>query len=211
MDHNQYLTQAARAHLRPLGFVQKGRSRTWLWDRRWHLLVVEFQPSSWSRGSYLNVGATLLWAPKAHVTFDLGGRVAPFSPLEDEAQFADTAESLALHAVRESTKLYEHLESFEAVALAFEEVESSLGFYHRAIAMGLAGRLSEAVRLFDRLRSDATEGAPDWVLALYANAATLSASVRSAQDFLGHVNELVVSHRSMLKLAHISEPLRSAS
>lgn len=55
-DHNKILNAAAREVLRPLGFRQRGRSRMWFEDRGWWLVLVEFQPSQWSRGSYLNVG-----------------------------------------------------------------------------------------------------------------------------------------------------------
>jgi hypothetical protein len=43
--------------LTPLGLTQRGRSRLWLDDHGWWLIVVEFQPSAWSRGSHLNVSA----------------------------------------------------------------------------------------------------------------------------------------------------------
>lgn len=50
------LEDAARAILRPLDFLQKGRSMTWLADELWWMIVVEFQPSGFSKGFYLNVG-----------------------------------------------------------------------------------------------------------------------------------------------------------
>ncbi len=46
-EHTRLLTAAARSILRPLGCVQKGRSRTWLDDQDWWVGVVEFQPSAW--------------------------------------------------------------------------------------------------------------------------------------------------------------------
>jgi hypothetical protein len=48
----------------------------WLDDHTWWLVVVEFQPSSWSQGSYLNVGAMWLWHDKNRLAGDLGGLVA---------------------------------------------------------------------------------------------------------------------------------------
>src|SRR5256885_11111558 len=70
--HSKLITAAAREILRPLGLFQKGRSRVWLDDQGWWLGVVEFQPSDWSKGSYLNVGANVQHgrrgerAPRAH-------------------------------------------------------------------------------------------------------------------------------------------------
>src|SRR6266513_2483077 len=57
--------------LGPLGFKRKGRSRIWLADRGWWLLVIEFQPSSSRRGAtYLNVGEQHLWIECDHLVFE---------------------------------------------------------------------------------------------------------------------------------------------
>lgn len=53
---NSILNTGAREILRPMGRVRKGRSRTWWDDHGWWLINVEFQPSGFSKGSYLNVG-----------------------------------------------------------------------------------------------------------------------------------------------------------
>src|SRR5687767_4381931 len=73
--HSTLITAAAREILRPMGLFQKGRSRTWLDDQGWWVCVVEFQPSSWSRGSYLNVGCMWLWGVKDYISFDEGYRI----------------------------------------------------------------------------------------------------------------------------------------
>jgi hypothetical protein len=53
--------RAARQALQPMWLRQKGRSRTWLDDHGWWLTVVEFQPSGFDHGTYLNVGVNWLW------------------------------------------------------------------------------------------------------------------------------------------------------
>src|SRR5436309_1568598 len=73
--HTKLLTAAARSVLRPLGLQQRGRSRLWLDDHGWWVVVVEFQPSGWSIGSYLNVGAMWLWFEKDYISFDYGSRI----------------------------------------------------------------------------------------------------------------------------------------
>jgi hypothetical protein len=79
--------------LRPLGLQRKGRSRVWFDDHGWWVGVVGFQPSRFSRGSYLNVGAMWLWSGNSHVTDQVGVRVrrAPFVSYESDAQFAPEA------------------------------------------------------------------------------------------------------------------------
>ncbi len=101
--HNKLIAQAARAVLGPMGLRQQGRSRIWLDDNGWWLGVVEFQPSSWSKGSYLNVGACWLWHPGAEpgISFDLGHRVEGHVPFRNEAQFQPQARRLADRAAEE--------------------------------------------------------------------------------------------------------------
>ena len=94
--------------LRPVGLVQQGRSRAWLDDRGWWVGVVEFQPSSFSRGSYLNVGVNWLWTPEEDLAYDLGGRVAVHGAGEyieyvSDEQFAPLTREVALVAACEST------------------------------------------------------------------------------------------------------------
>src|SRR5690349_3307368 len=73
---NAILTRAAREVLRPMGLVQKGRSRVWLDDHGWWVIVVEFQPSGFGVASYLNVGICWLWDfSKDHWHFDVGNRI----------------------------------------------------------------------------------------------------------------------------------------
>ena len=43
-----------------MGFWRKGRSRMWLADRDFWLGVVEFQPSGFRKGTYLNVAGALV-------------------------------------------------------------------------------------------------------------------------------------------------------
>jgi hypothetical protein len=88
---SRLLTQAGREVLRPLGLRQKGRSRTWIDDHGWWLAVVEFQPSSWSLGSYLNVGVMWLWRDSDHLSFDLNYRTNDHVGLRDEQQFTRIA------------------------------------------------------------------------------------------------------------------------
>src|SRR5215469_1402855 len=96
--HTQLLTLAAKRVLRPFGLIQKGRSHTWLADQGWWLAVIEFQPSGWSRGSYLNVGCMWLWNVKGHLSFDMGYRVNEFHPFESEQQFGPVAQRLVEQA-----------------------------------------------------------------------------------------------------------------
>jgi hypothetical protein len=72
--HGRIITAAARAALGPLGLRQKGRSRLWFDDHGWWLINVEFQPSNWAKGCYLNVGEQHLWCEGDYFVFDRSER-----------------------------------------------------------------------------------------------------------------------------------------
>jgi hypothetical protein len=163
-----------------MGLTQKGRSRTWLDDHGWWVGVVEFQPSSWSKGSYLNVGVCWLWHPDPDpvLFFDLGYRVEQHVEFRSEAQFAPQARRLADRAAEEIARFRTMLPTItEAASLLAKRADgqevavvagtadgddSYLGWHrwHAAVALGLAGRSDAAAVLFGRVaRSD---DAWDW-------------------------------------------------
>ena len=98
-----------------MGLTQKGRSRTWVDDHGWWVIVVEFQPLGYSVGSYLNVGACWLWQPRsedASLHFDEGHRVQhSFTAFESEQQFLAAATGLAETASQEVLALRERFDS----------------------------------------------------------------------------------------------------
>lgn len=59
--HEKIIKQTAKKILAPEGLFQKGQSRTWLEDNGYYLTVIEFQPSQYDRGAYLNAGISFLW------------------------------------------------------------------------------------------------------------------------------------------------------
>lgn len=60
-SHNKIIIQVANNVFSPMGFFQKGKSRTWLYDCGYCFVQVEFQPSAYSRGSFCNVGIAFLF------------------------------------------------------------------------------------------------------------------------------------------------------
>src|SRR5689334_1392764 len=98
MDHNAEIAAAAKAVLAPMGFRRKGRSRIWLDDHGWWVGVVEFQPSGWSRGSYLNVAASYLWKPafaQSDWSFDAIVGARPWQEAIQSESFMGKAMALA--------------------------------------------------------------------------------------------------------------------
>lgn len=104
---DKLIRQAAREVLRPMGLLQKGSSRIWLDDNGWFLTVVEFQPSSWSQGAYLNVGVSFLWEQGAGFreslpyNYTFGATARELRHVEytgDDAAFSASMLDMAEHA-----------------------------------------------------------------------------------------------------------------
>ena len=93
--HDKLIARAAKKELGSLGFARKGRSRTWIADHGWWATIVEFQPSSWSKGSYLNVAPHWLWSCNDFLSFDFGGRLQEHVPFESDEQFSEATANLA--------------------------------------------------------------------------------------------------------------------
>lgn len=105
-DHNKLIKRAANSVLKPNGLFQKGSSRIWIDDNGWFLIIVEFQPSYWDKGSYLNVAVHYLWDDKDYLSYDYGHRVGSFVPFNgDEEKFRTEMHSLAQIAL-EKVKEY---------------------------------------------------------------------------------------------------------
>jgi len=129
----------------PLGLTRKGRSRIWLDDHGWWLGVVEFQPSAWGPGSYLNVGAMFLWRPTDHLAFEIGNRVADFSPADDLADFQVAVETKVEQAAQAVLTLRQRLRNLGDVIGYFAARTPTRRVYeaaHLGTAYMLAGDIA---------------------------------------------------------------------
>src|SRR6266436_5784902 len=179
-DHNRIIAAAAKAVLAPIGCIRKGRSRTWLDDHEWWVGVIEFQPSAWSRGSYLNVGACWLWDEKDYFSFDYGARdhdarVEPFQEFKTTEEFSDSARFLAEQAKVEVVRLRERFKTIRDVARNLCR-NSSLGIwdnYHAGVASGIIGDVLIAKTKFAGVFNEDSETA--WIKKLKTRCAELAA------------------------------------
>jgi hypothetical protein len=213
-DHNRLLTSSAKAELQPLGCRQNGRSRTWLDDQRWWVGVIEFQPSAWSKGSYLNVGVCWLWYEKDSYSFDAalgpyGSRLELFREFDGSDAFANTAQQLAQRAREEVLGLRQQLDSLSRAAnfLESNNAQSSVwAHYHAGVAAGLVGKSDSALRHFRKVESEQADF--DWVLQLKSRTAELMQAVGDAARFRADISSIVRRTRELLKLPSLSEPLQ---
>ena len=101
-QHNRIINAAAKKILAPEGLFKVGSSRTWIDDNGYFVIQVEFQPSSYDRGSYLNVGISFLWETSKGLNetlaFNIGYRVDKVgyaSYTGDDVTFAEKVEHFA--------------------------------------------------------------------------------------------------------------------
>jgi len=213
-DHNKVIATAARAKLRPLGFKQRGRSRTWLADHGWWLAVVEFQASQWSRGSYLNVGAMWLWqpVPQSSPYPDVYRRIdeAGYVEASDEENFTQAGSQLAEIAAREAQRLRGAV-SDDAAALALI-LDSDPGAavrhpdLHAGITAGRLGRWDEAeqqLAVFVRRAARHEASYPDAdvsMLSAQRTAVEKLCPLIGTDDFSHTVSKWIAKQREWLRL-----------
>lgn len=200
--HSLVLEQAARKVLRPLGLVQKGRSRTWVGDNGWWMEVVEFQPSSWSKGSYLNVGCLWLWNVKPYISFDEGSRFVEFQKFESEQQFKVVAEMLARTAAERILHFRAQFPTICAVSDHYRKnppVHSLWPTFNAAIAHGLCGRTDAALTLLGRIPGT-LDHSIEWQKNADQDARYIASEIHDVQRFRRLVSERVVRARELHKL-----------
>lgn len=142
INYNKIINNAARQTLKPFRLFQKGSSRTWIDDNGWYFTIVEFQPSNWAKGSYLNVSIHYLWSNNDYLTFDYGNREHEFVTFTGDCnQFFNDMLLLSEQALK---KIFEY-RKFKDITYAKKKILSHDGFsslsrelYEKMMIRGLA-------------------------------------------------------------------------
>jgi hypothetical protein len=147
----QLIAIAAKAALSPVGCRRVRKSRTWISDQRFWLIVIEFQPSSWEKGTYLNVGAMWLWRARKGHAFHVGYRIVDFLPFYSPEQFGSALNELSAKAAQEVQRRREQFKSLPDIYryLIAHVSEENWQIFPAAIAAGLVGDVDTARRLFE--------------------------------------------------------------
>ena len=100
---------------------------------------MEFQPSSFSKGSYLNVGVMWLWSNLDHIAFDEFERLSGHSRYVDDEQFMGEAQRLAVLA---SNRIAQYRAMFPSPLDAASYLAHQSKTPSRALNCGLAYALA---------------------------------------------------------------------
>lgn len=203
--HSKILNQAAKEQLKPLGLTQKGQSRIWLDDHGWWVTQVEFQPSGWSKGSYLNVGVCWLWDGKEYLSFDVGNRVEGFVEFQNEEQFINQAKDLAQSAANEVLKYRKQFTTIDTVYQYYRKngiPKNIWSYFHFAIAAGLIGKSKESIKFFQEIQNEKLTY--DWIKSLQVEVKSLMELVKDTDKFRQMVETEVFKARALNKLKEIN-------
>jgi hypothetical protein len=198
-EHSSLIASAAKVALQPLGFVRQGRSRFWLADQRFWIIFADFQPSGWSKGTYLNMGVKWLWEPKP--ILDISDRPVDFIAFESKEQFSPLIERMAEVAAKEALRLKTKFKALDDIYsyLVANAVRDGWPIYHAAIASGLIGDVETSNRLFRRMTNWPTFGY-DWELDLKSESATLEALLLDRTQFRAAISVKIGHTRRIMKM-----------
>jgi hypothetical protein len=218
---SRLIAAAARDLLRPLGLVQKGRSRTWLGDQAWWLLGVSFAHSGFGKASYLNVFVTWLWNDRDDLTFDVGGRTRWISTTgSDKGGISfESAEQFSREARRMVEAATTQVDLYRAMFVtvhdcaeyyAGQEVVPVEQYPNAGIANGLVGRSAEAERWFDAFL--ARDDPREWAVARRDEVRALKDLLkRDADEFRTRSWSLIDQKRARFKLPELPAAARTAA
>lgn len=199
-EHGKLIAAAAKAALSPLGCVRKGQSRVWYSDQRFWVIGIEFQPSGWSKGSYLNIKKKYLWhlSPGYHGTY----RPVDFIAFESPEQFSPLIANMADIAAREVAAMASRLktpEHFRACLLT-TPLRDGWPVYHATISSWLMGDLELTEKLLQRMAEWPTYGY-DWQFRLKTHSANFAAMLKQPTECFAHILDTIQQSRKLIGLA----------
>lgn len=195
-DHNSVINAEARKVLKPLGLTRQGKSRLWYDDHGWWRIKVEFQPSAWSKGSYLNVGINLLLYEGSADVFHIGHRVdVPFIDADASDDFAQDAHALALRAKEAVEELRAQFASLESAVSFYRDGNGAWTNFNLGILLGLQGDVTGARAAFDAMAALPKDR--DFIKAKAQRVAELHKLVSDRTAFIDTMRGIVLRTRAI--------------
>ena len=198
-EHGRLIAAAAKAALAPLGCKRVGKSRCWISDERYWGIFVEFQPSAWSKGSYLNVRPVWLWLRLG--ANDHHPRPADYIEFESAEQFTPLIENMARIAAQTVLAFRARFRTLRDVNRYFAERITQDGWpvYRAAVTAGLVGDIEMARHLFSRMEAMDAENYEPWIK-LKSESAALAALLGNRARFRCAIETTISDFRQGLRL-----------
>lgn len=202
IDHNKIITKTATVFFKNHGIKRKGQSRTFFDDNCWFTTIIEFQPNSREKGTFLNVGVNFHWYNQDYFSFDIGNRQSSFIEFRNETQFESEVEKLCKLALE---KVAEYNESFKTLNTSREKIcnsefasDSLWGNYHKGTVSGLIGDFNSMKVYYENLLS--AEYNFPWVNELKERTKLLLEKTASLESFKTEVEKIILETRKLKKL-----------
>ncbi len=197
-DHNSLIKKTAKRIFSEHQIKQLGKSRLFYYDNAWYSIIIEFQPSSWAKGTYLNVGICWLWHVKEYLSFDVGYRIEDFSEFKDDASF----EKVITHYCRKAIdQVHKYLKKFDSPKKVVKHCKRSNDIfwdsYHGFIASLLIGKEKTADDFYKNIMKSDDER--EFAINAKKELAELK-QIYIAGNIIGEIENRIAAARRLLKL-----------
>jgi hypothetical protein len=143
-DFDTLLKIIARDRLKLYGIVQHDDSRSFHCDKDWLTFIVEFQSSTFSPGTYLNVGVDFHFYPREHFAFSYVNRVSDFIEFTDEKQFVKVIDELCDLAIKRFQLLERNFKDIWTAIDTLEE-DKTHSYFDLAVLYALTENFDKAI------------------------------------------------------------------
>jgi hypothetical protein len=198
-DHNKQIAEAAKQVLLPAGLKRIGKSRSYYDDNGWWCTLVEFQPSGFSKGSYLNVGVSWLLYEEDYWSVNVGSRQQGFSSAKNEGDFKEAVMEKALHAKQLVESNREKFSTISKAHAYYQSIKrSGWSYYYAAVIAAMDHDYVTAAENFNSLLSYPEE--TEWEKELNLRVRVLLKSLNHPKVFIEIVTGIVLRSRMLHRL-----------
>ncbi len=203
IDHNKLLKKIAKERLKDYRITQKGQSRVFLQDNGWYSIMIEFQPSSWSKGTYLNIGVDFNFFPREHSAFEYESRQKNFIEFSNQEQFEQIVYDLCNFTIEKVEELNSKFKNFSLALKALDSIslDNEWNLYNVAILNAVNGYFEHSKQQFGKIM--ASRAKFDWQAKRQEQVEKLIDSLNNTEDFKRKFIELISETREMKKLTKI--------
>lgn len=200
IDHNKLLKKIAKKRLKPYGIFQQGQSRTFLYDKGWFTIVIEFQPSSFSKGTYLNVNVDFNFYPRNYFAYSYGNRESGFEEFNSEEQFTKLVNDLCDLTIKRVRELELKFMDFSTAlkTIKKEKGDSTWDLYEISVLNILNGNSEKALKQLRKVSKEKCEY--DWEIERKKVTDDLIDWLKETPKNLDRIRNLINETRQLKKL-----------
>lgn len=200
--HTKAIRETARNKFKGLGLKQKGQSRLWYLSGDYYTILVEFQPSSWSTGTYLNVGVDFNWYIRDYFAFEFGDRLSDFKSFQDEKKFEEELErlcDLAVDKVKEYKLIFDDSVSAADKLLKFYKNElNDWDKFNIGVLFALGGQTGKAMNYLKKVSGN--DYKLDWEIERAGIARNYMKAIEEG-NFLDKLDDVIRKTRELKKIS----------